>query len=66
MSSAVIKIYPNTGNIIVTSQSTPLFKPYPVPIRTYFYKADWFPEVIYNQNKTIKPLKDSCHIHLPK
>ena len=34
-------------------------------MRTYFYKADEFPEVIVNERHELKSLANSCHIHLP-
>ena len=34
--------------------------------RSYFYKADDFPEVIVNERRELKSLANSCHIHLPR
>jgi hypothetical protein len=34
-------------------------------MRTYFYKADEFPEVVVNERHELKSLANSCHIHLP-
>ena len=33
--------------------------------RTYFYKADDFPEVIVNKSGKIKSLAESCQVTLP-
>ncbi len=33
--------------------------------KSYFYKADDFPEVIVNPRRELKSLANSCHIQLP-
>ena len=35
-------------------------------MRTYFYKADEFPEVRVNERHELKSLANSCHIEIPQ
>ena len=71
MSSAVIRISTYRGNdsarVWTTDNSLKQqYMPVHQPVeRSYFYKADSFPEVIVNERREYKTLQQSCRISMP-
>lgn len=68
MSSAVIRISsyesPSSNFVPQLTHKQVATQHFPLQ-RTWFYKADWFPEVIVNPNREYKDLKHSCKISMP-